>query len=344
MRLLASTEERHFAGALLVGSERARRCRDRDRDAGDRNRQRAGLHRRRIAGRGTEPTSTPTLVERFNPFTPGAPYDRATLVEFQQALTDTPFFSYAVITLPPTPEQPDEVPLKVVVRESRLKRISIGVGYETNTGPHVEVAYRQNLAVRPSAGAADRRAPRPDRRLRLRRRPVAAAAEPDPGQRRRAGRGLRRRGPARAALGPGRRAGAHGGPADRQQRRDPVVGQLRAREPPHADHRLAEPECPVHDVQLGAARRGQPGRAAPRQHPAARRHRGRERHAARRRLPARLRPHPAVLPGRRRGTSSSRAPTSATCRRTASRPCRRSTCSARAARRPSAATASRASA
>lgn len=144
MRLLASTEERHFAGALLVDSsarvdvESATVALEVEIDSGPAYTvgalQIEGLSR-----------FDASLVERFNPFKPGAPYDRATLVEFQQALTDTPFFSYAVITLPPTPEQPDEVPLKVIVRESRLKRISIGVGYETNTGPHLEVAYRQNL-------------------------------------------------------------------------------------------------------------------------------------------------------------------------------------------------------
>ena len=144
MRLLAATEERHFAGAVLVDSgarievETASATLEVEIDSGPAYTvgalQIEGLSR-----------FDATLVERFNPFRPGAPYDRAMLVEFQQALTDTPFFSYAIITLPPTPEQPDEVPLKVVVRESRLKRISIGVGYETNTGPHIEVAYRQNL-------------------------------------------------------------------------------------------------------------------------------------------------------------------------------------------------------
>ena len=129
--------------------------------------------------------------------------------------------------------------MKVVVRESRLKRISVGVGYETNTGPHVEVAYRQNLLFdRPwvlltgarldqtgGFGYADvLLPPRPNRIQDS----VGVLVEDSDVE------DLRR-----ATLGRGRRAGANGGPADRQQRRDPVVGQLRAREPPHADHRLA---------------------------------------------------------------------------------------------------------
>ncbi len=144
LRLLASIEERHFAGARLVDSsarvvtESATATLEVEIDSGPAY----TVGPLQIEGLNHFDAS---LVERFNPFVPGAPYDRARLVEFQTALTDTPFFSYAVITLPPSPEQPDEVPLKVVVREAYLKRMSVGVGYETNTGPHVEIAYRQNL-------------------------------------------------------------------------------------------------------------------------------------------------------------------------------------------------------
>jgi translocation and assembly module TamA len=86
-----------------------------------------------------------SLVERYNPFKPGDRYERSKLVEFQQALQDTPYFANARATLPSTPDEPDRVPLQVVVRESRSKRVSTGVGFATDTGAHVEVAYRQNM-------------------------------------------------------------------------------------------------------------------------------------------------------------------------------------------------------
>lgn len=87
----------------------------------------------------------PDLVARFNPFRPGEPFDRAKMVEFQQALQDTPFFSTAIVTLQLDPDKSEQAPLHVEVRESRTRRFSVGVGYATNTGAHLELAYRQNL-------------------------------------------------------------------------------------------------------------------------------------------------------------------------------------------------------
>jgi translocation and assembly module TamA len=85
------------------------------------------------------------LVERYNPFKPGDAYDRNRLTEFQQQLQDTPYFGSVVVTPQLDPKSPERVPLRVVVRESRSKRFSVGIGYETNTGAHLEIAYRQNI-------------------------------------------------------------------------------------------------------------------------------------------------------------------------------------------------------
>jgi translocation and assembly module TamA len=85
------------------------------------------------------------LVERFNPFRAGDPFDRARMLEFQQALQETPYFSTAIVTLQLDPERPEQAPLHVEVREARTRRFSVGVGYATNTGAHVEFAYRQSL-------------------------------------------------------------------------------------------------------------------------------------------------------------------------------------------------------
>ncbi len=143
LRLLASVEERDFAGARIVDSraevrpETASATLAIEIDSGPAYTVGAltieGLSR-----------YDADLVARFNPFRPGDRYERAKLVEFQQLLQDTPYFAYAVATLQLSPEDPEEAPLRVVVRESRLRRISFGVGYESNTGARVEVAYRQN--------------------------------------------------------------------------------------------------------------------------------------------------------------------------------------------------------
>lgn len=143
LRLLAATEERDFAGARIVDSiaevhpHTASANLVVELDSGPAytvgTLQIEGLSRYEAA-----------LVERYNPFTQGDRYERAKLVEFQQALQDTPYFANAVTTLQLAPDRPEQVPLKVAVRESRYRRMSAGVGYETNTGAHVEVAYRQH--------------------------------------------------------------------------------------------------------------------------------------------------------------------------------------------------------
>jgi translocation and assembly module TamA len=85
------------------------------------------------------------LVERFNPFRVGDPFDRARMLEFQQALQETPYFASAIVTLQLDPTRPEQAPLHVEVREARTRRFSVGVGYATNTGAHVEFSYRQSL-------------------------------------------------------------------------------------------------------------------------------------------------------------------------------------------------------
>jgi translocation and assembly module TamA len=86
-----------------------------------------------------------SLVERFNPMRPGQAYDRALLMQFQQALQETAFFSSAVVTLDLEGARGDTVPLRVQLREAHLRRFSAGVGYATNTGAHLEAVYRQSI-------------------------------------------------------------------------------------------------------------------------------------------------------------------------------------------------------
>jgi translocation and assembly module TamA len=85
------------------------------------------------------------LVERFNPFKPGAPFDRALMLQFQQALQETAFFNSVVVTLDLESAIADEAPLRVQLREALLRRLSVGVGFATNTGAHIEALYRQAI-------------------------------------------------------------------------------------------------------------------------------------------------------------------------------------------------------
>jgi translocation and assembly module TamA len=87
----------------------------------------------------------PTLVQRYNPFKVGDRFDRAKMIEFQQVLEETPYFSSVLVSLQLDPAHPDNAPLRLVLRESRTKRFSVGVGVSSDTGAHLEIAYRQSL-------------------------------------------------------------------------------------------------------------------------------------------------------------------------------------------------------
>jgi translocation and assembly module TamA len=85
------------------------------------------------------------LIERFNPFKPGQPYDRALLLQFQQALQESAYFSSVVVTPDLDGAVDDTAALRVQVRESLTRRLAAGVGYATNTGAHIEAIYRQSI-------------------------------------------------------------------------------------------------------------------------------------------------------------------------------------------------------
>jgi translocation and assembly module TamA len=89
----------------------------------------------------------PELIERYNPFQIGQPYDRARLAEFQQRLQETPYFANVVTTLDLDSPTGELAALRVNVREAPTKRVAFGIGFQTNTGAHVEATYRQALTM-----------------------------------------------------------------------------------------------------------------------------------------------------------------------------------------------------
>ncbi|HQR55455.1 MAG TPA: BamA/TamA family outer membrane protein [Burkholderiaceae bacterium] len=143
-RLMLAVTARDFAGATLaqssaeVDAERATAALVVEVDSGPAYRvgplRIEGLQRHDAA-----------LVERFNPFKPGAPFDRTLMLQFQQALQETAYFNSVVVTLDLESATADEAPLRVQLREALIRRFSAGVGFATNTGAHVEALYRQAI-------------------------------------------------------------------------------------------------------------------------------------------------------------------------------------------------------
>lgn len=82
------------------------------------------------------------LVERYFTIRPGEPYSQERLLQLQSALQNTPYFSSVVVDIDNDPAHPDQVPVRVHVREARTKRVGLGAGFSSNTGAHVEVTFR----------------------------------------------------------------------------------------------------------------------------------------------------------------------------------------------------------
>ncbi|HEX7156023.1 MAG TPA: BamA/TamA family outer membrane protein [Burkholderiaceae bacterium] len=94
----------------------------------------SGLHRYALA-----------LVQRYNSFERGSPFDADRLLEFQRRLQQSGYFGSVVVDVDPDPQHAELAPIRVDVAEAKTRRVSLGPGYSTNVGPRAEATYRQAL-------------------------------------------------------------------------------------------------------------------------------------------------------------------------------------------------------
>jgi translocation and assembly module TamA len=89
------------------------------------------------------------VVEAVNPINPGDPYTQEKLNELQARLQDTGYFRSVFATVNADPENPKQVPVQVTVNEYERKRLSLGIGFSTDSGPRLEVRWlNRNLQDR----------------------------------------------------------------------------------------------------------------------------------------------------------------------------------------------------
>lgn len=143
-RLLARVQERDFPAARLIGSEAevdvataSVKLRV-ELDSGP------AFTLGRLSITGLQ-RYDPQLVERYSPIAYGERYDADKLLEFQRRLQASPYFSRVSVDVDADPAQPENVPIRVELAEAQTKRVTLGAGYSTNTGPRVEATYRQAL-------------------------------------------------------------------------------------------------------------------------------------------------------------------------------------------------------
>ncbi|HOE40629.1 MAG TPA: autotransporter assembly complex family protein [Rhodoferax sp.] len=83
------------------------------------------------------------LVRRLARIPVGADYDQAALVQAQQRLTESGFFSSAFVSID-TRTDPQAARVLVALREAKLQKIVVGVGASTDSGARVSVEHLHN--------------------------------------------------------------------------------------------------------------------------------------------------------------------------------------------------------
>ncbi|KVQ36550.1 autotransporter assembly complex protein TamA [Burkholderia ubonensis] len=81
------------------------------------------------------------IVTNVNPLSEGEIYDVQRITELQRQLQNTPYYASVAIDVGNDTEKPDQTPVHVKVSEYPYNSVRGGVGYATDTGPHIQGAY-----------------------------------------------------------------------------------------------------------------------------------------------------------------------------------------------------------
>lgn len=81
------------------------------------------------------------FIDNLNPIRPGEPYSQERLNELQTRLEDSGYFRSAFATVDVDPEKPLNVPVRLDLTENPRKRLGLGLGFSTDTGPRAQVKW-----------------------------------------------------------------------------------------------------------------------------------------------------------------------------------------------------------
>ncbi len=81
------------------------------------------------------------IVRNVSPLSVGEIYDVQRINELQRQLQNTPYYASVAIDVGDDTQQPERTPVHVKVSEYPYNSVRGGVGYSTDTGPHVQGSY-----------------------------------------------------------------------------------------------------------------------------------------------------------------------------------------------------------
>ncbi|MEB0136903.1 autotransporter assembly complex family protein [Actimicrobium sp. CCC2.4] len=80
-------------------------------------------------------------IDRLNPIVPGERYAQDRLNELQARLQESGYFKSVIATIDADPATPAAVPVRVDVNENERRRLQLGGGFSTDTGPRLQAKF-----------------------------------------------------------------------------------------------------------------------------------------------------------------------------------------------------------
>ncbi len=81
------------------------------------------------------------IIKNVDPIHPGDIYDVSRVNELQRQLQNTPYYASVAIDADNDVTKPDQTPVHLKVSEYPYNSVRYGVGYATDTGPHIQGSY-----------------------------------------------------------------------------------------------------------------------------------------------------------------------------------------------------------
>lgn len=82
-----------------------------------------------------------SMIDDLNPIKPGEPYSQEKLNELQARLQNTGYFKSVFATVDVDPAKPLSVPIRLDLTENERKRLSLGVGFSTDSGARGQIKW-----------------------------------------------------------------------------------------------------------------------------------------------------------------------------------------------------------
>ena len=83
------------------------------------------------------------IASNLSPVKAGLPYRARDMLAYQKALEESGYYVHSAVAIDSDPARAAAAPVRVTLEEKPARRLSVGVGYSTDTGARVQAAYER---------------------------------------------------------------------------------------------------------------------------------------------------------------------------------------------------------